>query len=915
MDILGKHRINFNNLSIELFKNLERELEPALKGVDDEKKKLDWLLEEERSKVEELKAADVKQKAIIEEQAKKLEEFEAKLTTTVEEKSRMEEKYTQLEKVSTHRHQRTLSITQENPLENDKNIPDLFAPEIPYPRLHAPDRSLSAPKSPRRTGQNTTNDSSVQTEDPLFLNWGIQTDGLFAETTSTTAYHELARRYENVQRDLIKYKTAHEILTEKYRKSRAVWKQWIENDNARRIKIKKRPRESSADAIMERGKPRYSTPATSITADSPPLRPPALSPDRPPFNLVMNMPPSKMGGLFAGLKSYTAGDANNKANNSDVLGFDIKVATKGKDDMPGGNASNLGSQKSSEGEWPSSIPETQSQTQISAVKHFENGRKEVKPYSIKRQGRGNETTDDENEMYSEAFVSTGTTIDADEEPNSPVLPPLPPSTVKTTPLTKKRSGESEGTPVIIKSEPTSSMSDFVGYHGFELESLDLDDIGEKPDTPRKRRKIPQPKQEDSMREPELYGSMRPGWINGGFAITSVEGAEDTQDENIALAERMETDEQLSAGALPGPVLNQRNPTTGTRTDSALARPKTPESAVKKSVIRQEMPSSPPPFFPTTTPSPPRTSAIKPLLNTSIEKPLPPSRTGERRLEDHRRAAVGALEDGTDGVNSLPYDTQEYPHPPMVLVEKQRKALENNEKFNKALDASPPKTPSLESFRKKPAHSRSVPAKRLRGVNGVATPTGVTETGRKGGETDPVPRGRQAAVVQNKQKVRQTRGKDASRLDFSEFRVNPDVNDGLDFAFKETVRNKEARRCLPGCVRACCRELSDFTSAAGLPKIKSRAPRWRSSSPVTRDGQVEEEPESEEITKEFLDRFGKHRDAFPRRRSPPGFWDADFPDTQTVQKQRREAEDRRAGKLEEMKREAEKGGRGRFRYKD
>lgn len=138
----------------------------------------------------------------------------------------------------------------------------------------------------------------------------------------------------------------------------------------------------------------------------------------------------------------------------------------------------------------------------------------------------------------------------------------------------------------------------------------------------------------------------------------------------------------------------------------------------------------------------------------------------------------------------------------------------------------------------------------------------------------------------------------------DFRINPLHNSGLDFAFHSTVRGS-ARKCLPGCSKPCCRSLGKFVEAAGLP-LPPKTPKWRV---------VEGEEEMEEDGlghKRFIERYGKHRGQWERRRTPPGFWDSEMPDEEVVRERNEEAERRRGEKAEEMRREAERGGRWIYR---
>ena len=58
--------------------------------------------------------------------------------------------------------------------------------------------------------------------------------------------------------------------------------------------------------------------------------------------------------------------------------------------------------------------------------------------------------------------------------------------------------------------------------------------------------------------------------------------------------------------------------------------------------------------------------------------------------------------------------------------------------------------------------------------------------------------------------------------------------------------------------------------------------------------------------EFKDRYGKHRQTFSRAVEPPGFWDADFPDTQREEELADMAGEVERRKVEERWREAMRG---------
>jgi hypothetical protein len=68
------------------------------------------------------------------------------------------------------------------------------------------------------------------------------------------------------------------------------------------------------------------------------------------------------------------------------------------------------------------------------------------------------------------------------------------------------------------------------------------------------------------------------------------------------------------------------------------------------------------------------------------------------------------------------------------------------------------------------------------------------------------------------------------------------------------------------------------------------------------------------TQELANKYGKHRHRFSRMQSPPGFWDADFPDTQQLETDKEEAAKRTRRAVAERHREAARPG-GRWIFRD
>ncbi|KAG6001953.1 hypothetical protein E4U21_003634 [Claviceps maximensis] len=183
-------------------------------------------------------------------------------------------------------------------------------------------------------------------------------------------------------------------------------------------------------------------------------------------------------------------------------------------------------------------------------------------------------------------------------------------------------------------------------------------------------------------------------------------------------------------------------------------------------------------------------------------------------------------------------------------------------------------------------------------------------------------------LDQRQSIGALRSKPPSDLQLSDFRINPSANEGHDFAFSEVVRDRADRACLSGCIDMhCCGK--DFRALA----ISQRP-----DPPLTSAQRQEEQKLLEDYlgdlsyrlatmgkeermelwieakTQELANKYGKHRHRFSRMQSPPGFWDADFPDTQQLEADRREAVKRTKQAIADRYREALRPD-GRWKFTD
>lgn len=178
-----------------------------------------------------------------------------------------------------------------------------------------------------------------------------------------------------------------------------------------------------------------------------------------------------------------------------------------------------------------------------------------------------------------------------------------------------------------------------------------------------------------------------------------------------------------------------------------------------------------------------------------------------------------------------------------------------------------------------------------------------------------------------------RARPLHRLGFEHFKLNPERNQGLDYAFDEVVRRKDLRRCLPACIRPeCCGK--GFRTLAKLKGFATAGNNDASLEYLDQedrevldeylgDNRVVLETTTEKELRELLldartrylaNKFGKHRHAHERARSPPGFWRTDMPSTQELDRDREDAKKAEQEKLAERHKEAMRPG-GIWRFAD
>jgi hypothetical protein len=163
----------------------------------------------------------------------------------------------------------------------------------------------------------------------------------------------------------------------------------------------------------------------------------------------------------------------------------------------------------------------------------------------------------------------------------------------------------------------------------------------------------------------------------------------------------------------------------------------------------------------------------------------------------------------------------------------------------------------------------------------------------------------------------------SSLELHHFKINPKYA-GSDFAFADAVRSKEQRRCLQGCTnRECCGgaflKAVDLGAGHGSNETDAQVleaylgPNWEhmmGAYPRERRDDLLRQARAAAMA----NKHGKHRHAFLRHSTPPGFWRTDMPTTQERAEDRAKADEIIRQKVEERWREAMRDG-GRWLFKD
>ncbi|KAG1804237.1 DNA repair protein endonuclease SAE2/CtIP C-terminus-domain-containing protein [Suillus subaureus] len=141
---------------------------------------------------------------------------------------------------------------------------------------------------------------------------------------------------------------------------------------------------------------------------------------------------------------------------------------------------------------------------------------------------------------------------------------------------------------------------------------------------------------------------------------------------------------------------------------------------------------------------------------------------------------------------------------------------------------------------------------------------------------------------------------------SRFTICKERNHGVDFQYDEVVKSREGRKKMLADDCECCRDY--YEGVGPLPKPLQQ-PLWRSpSSTPTKKRRLSFDSlfdckENRDDIEHHKKRISRHRHHWYRAKTPPGYWDIGFPDTQETTDINRRAAEMYAQKLVEVESEA------------
>ncbi|KAG9195787.1 hypothetical protein G6011_00908 [Alternaria panax] len=330
-------------------------------------------------------------------------------------------------------------------------------------------------------------------------------------------------------------------------------------------------------------------------------------------------------------------------------------------------------------------------------------------------------------------------------------------------------------------------------------------------------------------------------------------------------------------------------------------------------------------------------SLDPNVVSSASEEPPNKRS--RQAQAHHKAKHSFLAES--GEATLPMNDDALRLPPSAAraqMNQRLQALKNPQTLGK----TSPRTPKSESVKIKTEQVPTPPASSSRSTHTPSNSKGSRRSKSRTRTTpreDPTPEGpvwtmrapetrsstrrTRVSLLKEKEQSR-LRDRPVNELGVKDFKPNPEYNQGYSYAFSETVRKRGDRMCLPGCTNPqCCG--STFRAFAEVQAPLSPLEEEELLEDYLGDAysnmqltQMSSEERQELVlqarTKKLAKESGKHREAYERRRTPPGFWRVDFPTTQEQQEDREHAKEQEKAIVQERWLEAHRRG-GKWIFRD
>ncbi|KUJ16085.1 SAE2-domain-containing protein [Mollisia scopiformis] len=494
------------------------------------------------------------------------------------------------------------------------------------------------------------------------------------------------------------------------------------------------------------------------------------------------------------------------------------------------------------------------------------------------------------------------------------------------------------------------------------ESLDLDDIGEKVDTPRKHRRLQQEFSRQASRGPlqSLESLTRRRSEDPDFndtrittkstpirAAGSVLQSRSTNEQILPrtsdsrgpkkrrIASDKDVETLMEDGELVTPVRgSKRTSDGGERLIDLLSKPSPPRQPI--SPVGEHATNQQPTWShrPTTTSGLAREITRLPLETKDFD-----GRSATSSRPSSKGSAIGQLESSRPSSRGTSRTSVEPPRPVSRGAKKSLEAKTSSK-------ASPRSKELVARASNTPTHSPPLPPLLARPLPSRRDPEGSFSPKPRLLNIQQVDSARKSkssvasATKPRREKIANMtltdwekdpeqepfRNRPIETLRLQDFKVNPEYNQGYDYAFRQVVRGN-ARHSLEGCTKPeCCghqfRALAEINTAKSPTASQEErddkllheymgdnAYKLRNMSIVDRNELL-----LQAKTREISNEHGRHRHAYARPVSPPGYWRNDFPTTQEQRADLEKVKENEKELIAERYREAMRPG-GRYIFRD